>query len=568
MLECKRNYYNFDYHTERMALMNQVENKLKKLIIKAVNDIYSVELSLSDIVIEIPKDKSHGDYATNVAMRLAKPLKSNPVKIANSLKDELVKDTDFFRSIAIAGPGFINFTLNNELISSILHTILEQIDDYGRTTSGQGLKVNLEYVSANPTGDLHPGHARGAAMGDSVARIMRFAGYDVTREYYVNDAGNQIDNMARSLQARYLQRCGASAEIPEDGYNGPDLIMIADKLYQEVNDKYLSMPKEESLPFFRSFGLKEELTKLKEDLILFNVEFDVWTSEQSIYDRGLVEKAVKRLDELNMTYEFEDAVWLKTTLFGDDKDRVIVRSNGLYTYLTPDIAYHIDKFERGFDRLVNFLGADHHGYINRLKAAVQALGHDKDQLEIDIIQMARMIKDGKEFKMSKRTGKAVALKDLIEEAGVDAVRYYFASRAADTHMDLDLDMAVKQSNENPVYYAQYAHARVCSILRSGEEYELASNFERLSDPKEIDLLKFINEFPKVVSDAALSRQPHKVCNYIQKLAALFHSFYGECKVLDPEDVDLTKQRLALVSAVKITLKNALGLIGVSAPERM
>ena len=548
--------------------MNQIENKLKDMIVSAIKDIFSYQIEQDDIVIEIPKDKQYGDYSSNVAMRLAKVLRNSPLKIAAEMVKELTKNDAFFEKVEVAGPGFINFTLKNDQITDVLKVVLNAKDDYGRSDIGQGIKVNLEYVSANPTGDLHPGHARGAAMGDSVARIMSFAGFDVTREYYVNDAGNQIDNMAKSLQARYLQRCNVEVEMPEDGYNGPDLIVIADNLYNEVHDKYLNMTKEESLSYFRAYGLKEELAKLRNDLSQFRVEYDVWTSEQSIYDRNMVEKAVSKLKALNMTYEFEEALWLKTTVFGDDKDRVIVRSNGLYTYLTPDIAYHIDKFERGFDRLVDFLGADHHGYINRLKAAIQALGYDKDRLDIDIIQMARMIKDGEEFKMSKRTGKAVALKDLLDEAGVDAVRYYFASRAADTHMDFDLDMAVKQSNDNPVYYAQYAHARVCSILRSGEDYKMASDYGLLNDPKEIDLIKYINEFPKVVSDAALTRQPHKICNYIQKLAALFHSFYGECKVLDPNEADLSSQRLALVTAVKITLKNALMLIGVSAPERM
>ena len=548
--------------------MNQIENKLKDMIVSAIKDIFSYQIEQDDIVIEIPKDKQYGDYSSNVAMRLAKVLRNSPLKIAAEMVKELTKNDAFFEKVEVAGPGFINFTLKNDQITDVLKVVLNAKDDYGRSDIGQGIKVNLEYVSANPTGDLHPGHARGAAMGDSVARIMSFAGFDVTREYYVNDAGNQIDNMAKSLQARYLQRCNVEVEMPEDGYNGPDLIVIADNLYNEVHDKYLNMTKEESLSYFRAYGLKEELAKLRNDLSQFRVEYDVWTSEQSIYDRNMVEKAVSKLKALNMTYEFEEALWLKTTVFGDDKDRVIVRSNGLYTYLTPDIAYHIDKFERGFDRLVDFLGADHHGYINRLKAAIQALGYDKDRLDIDIIQMARMIKDGEEFKMSKRTGKAVALKDLLDEAGVDAVRYYFASRAEDTHMDFDLDMAVKQSNDNPVYYAQYAHARVCSILRSGEDYKMASDYGLLNDPKEIDLIKYINEFPKVVSDAALTRQPHKICNYIQKLAALFHSFYGECKVLDPNEADLSSQRLALVTAVKITLKNALMLIGVSAPERM
>ena len=548
--------------------MNQIENRLKETIIKAVEKAFSYQIIAEDVIIEIPKEKQYGDYSTNIAMRLAKILKNNPQIIANKIADELNKNTDVISSASVAGPGFINLVVRAESLANIINTVLSAEDDYGKTNVGKNLKINLEYVSANPTGDLHPGHARGAAMGDSVARLLKFAGYDVTREYYVNDAGNQINNMALSLQARYLQVCGLNESIPEDGYNGPDLIAIAKEIYHEVGNKYQLVSKEESLPYFREYGLKKEIEKLRDDLKLFGVEYDVWTSEQSIYDRHMVEKVVEKLKDLGMTYESEGAIWLKTTLFGDDKDRVIIRSNGLYTYLTPDIAYHVDKFERGYEKLVDFLGADHHGYINRLKAAVQALGYDKDRLDIDIIQMARMIKDGEEFKMSKRTGKAVALKDLIEEAGVDAVRYYFASRAADTHMDFDLDMAVKESNENPVYYAQYAHARVCSILRSGTKIAKAKKYDLLVHPKEIDLLKYINEFPVIVSDAAITRQPHKICNYIQKLASLFHSFYADCKVLDDDNIEITAQRLALVTAVKITLKNALKLIGVSAPERM
>jgi arginyl-tRNA synthetase len=397
---------------------------------------------------------------------------------------------------------------------------------------------------------------------------MKFAGYDVTREFYVNDAGNQINNMALSLQARYYQTCGVDLPLPQDGYFGKDLIDIAEKLKLEIGDVKSTENPTDNVLFFKEYGLVAELQKLKDDLKLFRVEFDVYTSEKSIYDRGLVEKALQKLTDNGMTYVSEDAVWLKTTQFGDDKDRVLVRGNGLYTYLLPDIAYHLNKKDRGFKKLVDFLGADHHGYIMRLKAAIQALGYPAADLDVDIIQMARMIKDGEEFKMSKRTGKAVALKDLIETAGVDAIRYFFVSRAADTHMDLDLDMATKQSNENPVYYAQYAHARLCSILRQQEKIVPANHFELIIHEKEVELLKQLNEFPSVVADSAITRQPHKLCNYIQRLAQLFHSFYNECYVLDMENPKLSSQRLALVRAVQITLHNALNLIGVEPVERM
>lgn len=548
--------------------MNQIELNLKQMILTGVKHTFDIQLELDDVVIELPKDASYGDYATNVAMRLTRMLKSNPRMIATQLVESLDFSIASVDKAEIAGPGFINFFMKNDTLTEVITKVLSEKDDYGRSEAGNGLKVNVEYVSANPTGDLHPGHARGAAIGDAVTRIMKFAGYDVTREFYVNDAGNQINNMALSLQARYYQACGVDLSLPEDGYFGKDLIEIAATMIEEFGDQFSKEDPADNLPFFKEYGLKAELEKLKQDLKLFRVEFDVYSSEQNIYDRGLVEKALQTLNDHKMTYESEGAIWLKTTQFGDDKDRVLVRGNGLYTYLMPDIAYHLDKKDRGFSKLVDFLGADHHGYIARLKAAIQALGYPAEDLEVDIIQMARMIKDGEEFKLSKRTGKAIALKDLIEDAGVDAIRYYFVSRAADTQMDLDLDMATKQSNENPVYYAQYAHARVCSILRSQDEIQQASHFDLIDHPKEMELLKQINEFPSTVADAAKTRQPHKVCNYIQKLAQLFHSFYNECYVLDKNEPELSSQRLALVQAVQITLHNALNLIGVEALERM
>lgn len=548
--------------------MNQIETNLKTCIINTVKQAFDLDWESGDVVIEIPKEKIHGDYSTNAAMRLTKQLRQNPRMIAQQLIDHLDLKQGSVAKCEIAGPGFINFFMESASLASVIGVVLQENENYGRSDAGQGLKVDVEYVSANPTGDLHPGHARGAAMGDSVTRLMKFAGYDVTREYYVNDAGNQIRNMALSLQARYLQACGVEAEVPEDGYHGPDLIKIAQDLKQEYGEDLAHKDKAETYSFFRQQGLQAELAKLKADLAAFGVEFDVWTSEQSIYDRGMVDKALNTLKAQGMTYESEGALWLRTTDFGDDKDRVLVKSDGSYTYLTPDIAYHVDKFDRGYDKLIDFFGADHHGYIARLKAAVQSLGKNKDDLEVDIIQMARMVKDGEEFKMSKRTGKAVALKDLVEEAGVDAVRYFFVSRAADTHMDFDIDMAKKQTNENPVYYAQYAHARMCSILRSGADIPLADHYELITHEKELDLLKHINEFASTVADAAKTRQPHKMCNYITRLAQLFHTFYADCKVLDRTNLELSAQRLALVKASEMTLRNALTLIGVSAPEKM
>ena len=547
--------------------MNKIENTIKQAILDTVSKLYDFDAS-EVINLEIPKDNKFGDYSSNIAMRLVKELKSNPREIAEKIIGELSLNTELFSEVTIAGPGFINFRINQSFYADVIKQVLTELDTFGKNDSGKGLKVNVEYVSANPTGDLHPGHARGAAMGDSLTRIMSYAGYDVTREFYLNDAGVQIENMARSLQARYYELLDKEIDFPEDGYKGQDIIDIAQKLVDEVGDKYLVDDLDLYYDDFRAYGLKEETAKLERDLKLFNVEFDVWTTESSIYEAGKVESALEKVIASGHTYELDGALWLKTTDFGDDKDRVLIKSDKNYTYLTPDIAYHQDKYDRGYDMLIDLLGADHHGYINRLKASAQILGYNKDQLEVDITQMALMLKDGEEFKMSKRTGKSISLRELIEETSVDALRYMYVDRAPDSPMTIDLDLAISQSNENPVYYAQYAHARMCSILAQGENYEIATDFDLISDTKEIELIKHINEFSNVIADAAKTRLPNKISNYITKLASLFHSFYGSNKVLDESNVELTSQRLGLVKASQVTLSNALNLIGVSAPESM
>ncbi|MBP3890610.1 MAG: arginine--tRNA ligase [Solobacterium sp.] len=548
--------------------MSEIEEKLKAQIAKAVNQVLDASISSEEIELSLPKDKAHGDYATNIAMKYAKKVGKNPRDFANEIVAAFPLEEANVERLEVAGPGFINAFMKSDHLASVIGKVLRAKEDYGKSNVGNGKKINLEYVSANPTGDLHPGHARGAAIGDAVARLLTMAGYDVTREYYVNDAGNQINNMALSLQARYLQLCGVDAEIPEDGYHAEDLVHIAEAIKAEIGEQYKDTPKEESLPYFRQYGLKAELDKLKADLKEFRVEFDVWSSEQAIRDRGLVEKAVDTLKAQGNTYELDGALYLKTSQLGDEKDRVLIKSDGSYTYFTPDIAYHLDKLDRGFDQLVDFLGADHHGYIPRLKAGIAALGYPSEKLEVDIIQMARMIKDGEEFKLSKRSGKAVALRDLMEEAGVDALRYYFASRASDTQMDFDLDMAKKKSNENPVYYAQYAHARMTSVLEKANGIDMAEKYDLITTAKEMTLLKLMDEFEKVVADAAQSRMPHKMVNYITKFAQAFHSYYNDSKIIDSEKLELSSQRLALVKACEITMKNALESIGVNAPEHM
>ena len=547
--------------------MNQIETNLKKALADAAKKAFDTEVEIEKIVIEIPKDKSHGDYSTNLAMQLTRLLKNNPRVIAEALQQNLDMEAAAIEHCEIAGPGFLNFKIKNTSLAQIIKTVLAQGDNFGHNETGNQERVNVEYVSANPTGDLHLGHARGAAWGDSITRLMKASGYDVTREYYVNDAGNQIVNLGKSLQARYREYLGLPFVLPEDGYHGEDVRKIAVKLAQTYGQTYAE-ENDENLKFFKEKGIAFELDKIKCDLDNFRVHFDVWSSEQKIRDDGKVEKALEVLHEKGLTYEEEGALWFKTTQFGDDKDRVLRKTDGSYTYLVPDIAYHKDKLDRGFDLLVDLLGADHHGYIPRLKASIQALGNDPEKLQVDIIQMVRLVENGEEVKMSKRLGNAVTIRELCDEVGVDAVRYFFVQRAVDTHLDFDLGLARKQSNDNPVYYAQYAHARICSILRQAPDFKEATNYDLLTHEKEISLMKYINEFTNVVSDAAKTRAPHKVCNYIQKLAQHFHSFYNACKVIDPEHEALSAQRLALLKATRITLKNALFLIGVDAIEKM
>ena len=545
-----------------------IEDKIIEKISEILKEKYDYLADDGLIMLEIPKDNRNGDYSTNVAMRLSKQLKNNPQVIANSLKDSL-ENLDEIERIEIAGPGFINFWLKKSSMANIINTILDKKDDYGSSDTGKGKKYLEEYVSANPTGPLHCGHARGAAWGDSVARIMNKAGYDLTREYYINDAGAQISNLGKSLYGRYRELFGLDFTIPEDGYMGPDVIEIAKQIKETDGDKYLNMSEDEAVKIFMDLGKKKELERIKEDLKYYRCDFDSWISEQWIYDQGLVEKAVETMDEKGLLYDKDGAIWFESTKYGDTKDRVLKKSDGYYTYMTPDIANHIYKYDRGYEYLVNIWGADHHGYIPRMKAALEALGYPRDNLIVDLCQMVRMVENGEEVKMSKRTGNAITLRELCDDIGVDCTRYFFLSKALDTHMDFDLTLARTKNNDNPVYYAQYAYARICSVLRqASEQYHKQDSYNLLNDPKEIDLLKHIASFPDVVADAAINRAPNKICNYIQKLAQYFHSFYGACKINDANNPELTNERLALCDATRITLKNALELLGVSAPEQM
>ena len=543
--------------------MLDIETSLKNTIKNALSTL-GVDIALDSIIIERSKDKAHGDYATTVAMTQARNLHKAPKLIAEDIVNNIHED--FIEKIEIAGPGFINFFIKSDSLSSIIKTIIDEGDHYGEAKEKKPTRINVEFVSANPTGTLHLGHARGAAIGDTICRLYEKAGYDVTREYYVNDAGVQINHLADSLRVRYHEVLGDnSLVLPEDGYHSKDLLDVAKKMVEEVGDKYL-VDSDEGYTYFMRRGTKFELDKLIDDLNEFRVKFDVFSSELDIRNAGKVEEVLKLLDKY--TYTSENALFLKTTDFTDDKDRVLIKSDGNYTYLLPDIAYHKNKMDRGFDILIDVLGADHHGYIERMKSSLAMLGYNPNALNIELIQMVRLFKNGEEYKMSKRTGNAVGMKELCDEVGVDAVRYFFISRAASSHLDFDLDLASKMESSNPVYYAQYAHARLSQVLDKGKDVTLDIEGKLLKEDKELALLKVISEFPKEIASAAEARAPYKITNYIQKLATSIHEFYSECRVIDESNIELTSSRLALAKASKIVMKNALEVIGVSAPEKM
>lgn len=547
--------------------MNKIEESLKSIVKDSVKKVYDIELLDTDIVVEIPKDPSFGDYSTNVAMRLTKQLRQNPRAVAEKIVEELKKNS-YFEDVTIAGPGFINFRLSKKAFTRVINDVLLQNNNYGKNSSGKGLRILVEYVSANPTGDLHLGHARGAVWGDCITRLLNASGYDCLREYYVNDGGHQIDMLSESLYSRYCELFGIEYPLPEDGYHAQDIIDIAKQIKAEDGDKWLHVDPKERFLIFKDKGIKLELAKIERDLSNYNCEFDSWISEKSLYDTGYVQSTLELMEKMGLTYEQDGALWLKTTLYGDDKDRVLRKQDGSYTYFTPDIANHIYKLERGYTKLVNLWGADHHGYVPRMCGALDALGNPKNTLEVDIIQMVRLVENGKEVKMSKRTGNAITIRELCEEVGVDAARYTFVSRAVDTHLDFDIGIAKSKTSENPVYYAQYAHARICSLLKEYPIFTPVPSYDLIGDEKEKLLIKQMNEFPEIVADAALTRAPHKICNFIQKFSQYIHSYYGSFKIKQLDNQELINQRLCLLKACKITLKNALGLIGVSAPESM
>ena len=503
-------------------------------------------------------------------MKLARLLHTSPLNIAKAIDDHLDKQACRIEKLEIAGPGFINFWMKKGVLGDIITAILNQGAEFGTNDSGHGLPVLVEYVSANPTGPLHVGHGRGAAAGSALVNILRAAGYPVESEYYINDAGNQMDNLALSVNARYLEHFGVQVEFPENGYHGADIIDTAQRIIKKDGDKYLQMEEAERLNIFKDLAYLEKLAALKEDLAAFQVTFDKWFSERPLHPEA-VKAAVKILQDNGNIYEKDGALWLKSTAYGDDKDRVVIRDNGVPTYLAADIAYHHDKYERGFDRLINIWGADHHGYVCRVKAAMDALGHDSEKLTVLLLQMVALYRGGELVKMSKRTGQSVTLNELMEEVGTDAARYFFLMRSLDSQLDFDLDLAKKKSNDNPVYYIQYAHARICSIFRQCKETGLSLSdkpeLSLLTDESELDLIKKIEEYPEEIERAARDYAPQRIARYSYDLASAFHSFYNKCRIVGVEP-KLAEARLALVTVTAHVIRHSLGILGVSAPEQM
>lgn len=523
------------------------------------------------ISLEVPPQKEFGDFATNIAMQSARIARRAPKMIAEAIVAQM--DYPWLDRAEIAGAGFINFFLKHDVIYDTLKNILAAGADYGKAPLREEDTIQVEYVSANPTGPLHVGHGRGAAYGSALVNLLRAAGFNVQAEYYINDAGNQMNNLAVSVNARYLQLLGKEAEIPENGYHGHDIIDTAQAIIDQDGDAYLNMPEEERLELFKDRAYAEKLKALKRDLADFNVHFDNWFSERTLHPDAIHE-ACGVLKQRGKMYEKDGALWLKSTDYGDDKDRVVIRDNGVPTYLAADIAYHKNKYDRGFNSLINIWGADHHGYVARVKAAMAALGYDPEKLEILLLQMVSLFRDGKPVKMSKRTGQAITLNELIEEVGADAARYFFIMRSLDTQLDFDLDLAKSHSNENPVYYIQYAHARIYSIYRqvqeAGDSLDLNwadVQWDKLKDEQELELIKKMAAFPEEIQRAARERAPHRIAHFAHELAGLFHTFYNHCRIIQ-EDKELEKARLALVTAVRITIANSLAILGVSAPEKM
>ena len=552
-----------------MDVKIRIIDAVKSAIDAAISEgIFKTAETLPEISLEVPPKKEFGDFSTNFAMQSAKIFRTAPKKIAEEIKNRI--KADWLDKTEIAGAGFINFYLKPDVIYLELKNIYDAGEKFGQLPNKKNIPIQIEYVSANPTGLLHVGHGRGAAAGSAIVNILRAAGYNVYSEYYINDAGNQMENLAKSVNARYLQHFGVEIEFPENGYHGADILDTTNRIIERDGNKYLNLPENERLKILEDLAYADKLDELKKDLKNFRVEFDNWFSERTLHPQK-INDAIKVLTSRGEIYEQDGALWLASTRYGDDKDRVVIRENGLPTYLAADIAYHKDKFERGYSQLINLWGADHHGYICRVKAAMSALGFNADNLKILLLQMVSLYRGGELVKMSKRTGESITLRELMEEVGTDAARYFFLMRSIDSQLDFDLDLAKKQSSENPVYYIQYAHARICSIFRQAEENNLklppAPKFSMLTTAAEIDLINKIFEYPAEIEKAAAEYAPQRIARYAYDLAAQFHSFYRDCRILGV-DTELAQARLALIKIAAHTIKHALNLLGVSAPISM
>ena len=550
----------------KKQINDTVENALKKLDYDAQ----------CEIEIEVPKDKAHGDFSVNTAMKLTKILKKNPREIATAITEAMDFSDTYIDKAEIAGPGFINFYLNSKWLADGLRLAHELGSDFGKVNIGNGKKVMVEFVSANPTGPMHMGNARGGALGDSLASVLDWAGYDVTREFYINDAGAQIEKFGKSLEARYMQLIVGENEFefPEDGYKGNDIKMHAENYLNKFGKDLAEKTSEERRQALIDYALPINIANLKRDLEQYRINYDVWFYESSIHKNGEVAETIKLLEDAGLTYEKDGAVWIKTTEFGDEKDEVLIRANGIPTYFAVDIAYHRNKFvKRGFDRVINIWGADHHGHVARMKGAMEALGIDSSKLEIIIMQLVRLIKNGGVARMSKRTGEMITLSDLVDEIGVDAARFFFNLRQAGSHLEFDMDLAVAQNSDNPVFYVQYAHARIASILRAlnAENISLAPagsiDLSLLKDDAEINLMTKIISLPQEIAQCAATLEPSKLTRYVLDLAALFHSFYNSCRV-KCDDEALMQARLLLVETTKQVIENVLGLLKIDAPDEM
>ncbi len=551
------------------------KKQIYEAALDAAKKVYT-DIEIPEFVIEEPKDKSNGDFAVNVAMMLARAAKSAPRQIAENIVKEIDKDAIGAEKIEVAGPGFINFYLDKSYLHNVIFEIEKDGENYGNIDIANGKSVVVEFVSANPTGPMHMGNARGGALGDTLSNVLSAAGWKVTKEFYINDAGAQIKKFGKSLSARYMQALLGEdkVEFPEDGYQGDDIKVHAQNYIEKFGDNLLEKSEEEREDALVEYALPLNIAALKKTLADYGINYDVWFSESTLHNSGSVTDTIAKLKENGITYENEGALWIKSTEFGSEKDDVLVRANGIPTYFAADIAYHRNKLEeRGFDLAINIWGADHHGHIARMKGAMNSVGADGDKLNVLIIQLVRLMRNGEIARMSKRTGKMITLADLIEEIGVDAARFFFNMRAAGSHMDFDLDLAVSQSNENPVFYVQYAHARICSIIRileeEGVKVQNAKDIDLslLTKPEEISLLEVLSKLPEEIRYAAENFEPSNLTHYVISVASHFHSFYNACRVRD-EEPSLMNARLKLIESTRVVIKNVLDILGVSAPEKM